>query len=437
MDEQTQKQQVSEILRQANSLVVTTSKSPGLDEIAAVLALTQMLEKMGKRVEAIISTAIPAELNFLATNLLHKEYKGVRDFVIELDTSKAEADKLKYIPEEGRLKIIITPFNGNFNKDDLGYSYGDFHCDAVVAVGAESAQDLDPAIAHQRQLLSKIRLVAINTNGNPAGGSDRVAWIEPQASSISEMLMSLSEALQPGLLDNQIATSLLTGIVAATNHFTGPGTTPKVMTMAAQLMAAGADQATVVKNLGQEPPSHAQIPDKTKDHAPKSDNELAPAVEKDLAHHEHKQKSDHSKHDAPDKQSPKPDQSNQYHPTKPTPLAVPPPQPVFQPPAPAPNPPEPDPVPPAPIEPTLQAIKPPFDSAQTKPLPAPSSPPVQPGPPTMPTGRQATPHLDIEAARRAVAEATQQMPTPPSLPTQQVSSSIPPVVPPPPTATGT
>lgn len=66
------------------------------------------------------------------------------------------------------------------------------------------------------------------------------------------MLVSISESFGSGLLDEQIATALLTGIVAETNRFSNEKTSPKVMTMSAQLMAAGANQQLIATNLRQE-----------------------------------------------------------------------------------------------------------------------------------------------------------------------------------------
>ncbi len=63
------------------------------------------------------------------------------------------------------------------------------------------------------------------------------------------MITSIAESFGPNLLDNQIATAFLTGIVAETERFSNPKTSPKVMTMSAQLMAAGANQQLVVSKL--------------------------------------------------------------------------------------------------------------------------------------------------------------------------------------------
>jgi hypothetical protein len=63
------------------------------------------------------------------------------------------------------------------------------------------------------------------------------------------MLVALAESLQGGIIDADIATSLLTGIMASTDRFTATHTTSKSLTVAAQMMAAGARQQAVVRAL--------------------------------------------------------------------------------------------------------------------------------------------------------------------------------------------
>jgi hypothetical protein len=65
------------------------------------------------------------------------------------------------------------------------------------------------------------------------------------------MITSLSDSLksETPILDKQISTALLTGIVAATDRFSNAKTTSSVMALAAQLMAAGADQQLIAAKL--------------------------------------------------------------------------------------------------------------------------------------------------------------------------------------------
>jgi hypothetical protein len=67
------------------------------------------------------------------------------------------------------------------------------------------------------------------------------------------MVAGLAEAMKTdkatSLLEAQTATAFLTGIVAATDRFSNTHTTARVMTIAAQLMAAGADQQLIASKL--------------------------------------------------------------------------------------------------------------------------------------------------------------------------------------------
>jgi nanoRNase/pAp phosphatase (c-di-AMP/oligoRNAs hydrolase) len=247
--QQTQKQQITDGVRQAHNIIVTVSQKPDIDQVSAAVALSQILTKLNKRVDAVVTSAVPASLSFLQTNVLHKTFTGIRDFVISVDTAKTEADKLKYVPEGGKLNIYITPFNGNFSNNDVSFSYGDYHAELVIALGASKLEEIDSSITSQTKLIEKVKIVSIHNKAVTAPGPNILEWSEQSASSICEMLMSLTEALQGGLVDAEIATSLLTGIIAKTDHFTNDNTTPKIMTMAAQLMAAGARRADIIKNL--------------------------------------------------------------------------------------------------------------------------------------------------------------------------------------------
>lgn len=58
-------------------------------------------------------------------------------------------------------------------------------------------------------------------------------------------------ALQGGSdkLDSEIATALLTGIVAATDRFSNNRTNPDTLTLASKLMTMGADQQLITANV--------------------------------------------------------------------------------------------------------------------------------------------------------------------------------------------
>lgn len=248
--EQNPKQEVAQRLRDSSSVLVTVSTNPSVDQLASAIGLSLMLEKLDKHTTTVFSGNIPNALEFLEPEkTFDNTVDGLRDFIISLD--KEKADKLRYKVEDDAVKIYITPYKSSISQRDLKFSQGDFNVDLVVALGVHSQEDLDKAITAHGRILHDASIVTINA-GNMAGRDNNmgaVDWTDDGASSLSEMLVSISEALEGGLMDAAISTAFLTGIVAATDRFKNERTSPKVMTMAAQLMAAGANQQLIATNL--------------------------------------------------------------------------------------------------------------------------------------------------------------------------------------------
>lgn len=243
------KSQVVERIKSATNILVTVNTNPDVDELSAALAFALMLNKIDKHATAVVSGALPPAINFLEPDkTFENTIDSLRDFIIALD--KEKADRLRYKVEDDVVRIFITPYRTTITQDDLEFSQGDFNVDLIVALGVEKQDDIDKAIAAHGRILHDATVATINV-GNETSSLGTIDWHDPNASSLCEMLMSLSEALQPNLVDQQIATALLTGIVAATDRFSNEHTSPRVMTMSAQLMAAGANQQLIATKLAE------------------------------------------------------------------------------------------------------------------------------------------------------------------------------------------
>jgi len=251
------KQQIVERVKQSSNILVTVAANPTVDQLAACIGLTLMLNRMDKHATAVFSGAIPSTIEFLQPErTIETNTDSLRDFIISLDKSKA--DKLRYKVEDQVVRIFITPYRTSLSEKDLIFSQGDFNVELVMALGVADKTQLDAAITAHGRILHDATVASINAGPGNAPEIGQINWKDPGASSLSEMLVSISEAFGAGLIDNQMATAFLTGIVAETERFRNTKTTPKVMTMAAQLMAAGANQqliATKLEPLVPPPPS--------------------------------------------------------------------------------------------------------------------------------------------------------------------------------------
>lgn len=243
------RQQIVDAIKSTDNILVTVSSNPTVDELSAALGLTIILNNLDKRASAVFSGLIPPAISFLEPNKTFEPTAGsLRDFIIALD--KEKADHLRYKVEGDVVKIFITPYRRMLTEKDLVFSQGDYNVELVIALGVTDQNHLDKALDAQGKILHSASIITVSSGqtGSTLGSLD---WHDATASSLSEMIVGLSDLLKmdKSLLDQQIATALLTGIVSATDRFSNDKTTSRSMTMAAQLMAAGANQQLIAAKL--------------------------------------------------------------------------------------------------------------------------------------------------------------------------------------------
>ena len=251
MDEIKAKQQVVEKIKESAKILVTVSNSPSVDALSAALALTLLLDKQEKYATAIFSGETPPAIAFLEPEKTFDDTTdSLRDFIIALN--KEKADHLRYKVEGDSVKIFITPYKTTIDQSDLEFSQGDYNVELVIALGVDNQDHLDGALENHGQILHDAAIITM-TAGEQSSDLGGIDWHDSNSSSLSEMVAGLAEALKEdkkkSLLDETIATALLTGVVAETDRFSNEHTTSKAMTVAATLMSAGADQQLIANEL--------------------------------------------------------------------------------------------------------------------------------------------------------------------------------------------
>lgn len=250
-------QQIAARIKEANNVLVTVSNNPTVDQLAAAIGLSLLLNKLNKHATAVFSGKVPSTLEFLKPEkTLEKNTDSLRDFIIALDKSKA--DKLRYKVEDDHVKIFITPYRTSISQNDLQFSQGDFNVDVVIALGVHEQKDLDQAIVTHGRILHDAAVISINNHPGAELGSMNL--VDEKASSLCEIVATVSELIQENPFDGQMATAFLTGIVAETERFSNQKTSSTTMGISAKLMAAGANQQLVAEKLEPAPPPPPPAP---------------------------------------------------------------------------------------------------------------------------------------------------------------------------------
>jgi phosphoesterase RecJ-like protein len=252
MIELSPKQQSVELIRQSADILVVSHKNPDGDSLGSAIALKIALEKMGKKV----TVAVPDEPSKIFTFLpfIDKITIGIgysKDFVILLDTSLTEVENLGYKKLEGEnaVEIVITPKSGVFKESDISFKKLAPTYDLIISVDTPNFERLGK-LAQPADIFYETPV--INIDHHPSNERfGKVNWVELTATSTAEILVSLIEALskERSLIDDKIATALLTGLIYDTSSFQNVNTTPKSLTIAAQLVAGGANQQEIIRNL--------------------------------------------------------------------------------------------------------------------------------------------------------------------------------------------
>ena len=251
--ELTPKQQTTQAISAAQKILVLTHVHPDGDALGSLIALYLVLKKLGKEVTAVAPENIPGAFSFLP-NLtdLAKSFSGTKDFIITIDTSRTKVDRLgyKHYPEENKLNIVITPLAGTFRNEDVSFSYGAFKFDLIIVLDSPDLDRLGPLYDGQSSLFYETPVINLDHHaGNDFFG--KINWVDLTATSTAEILVSLIESLarERPLIDEDIATALLTGIITDTGSFQNANTTPKSLTVAAQLVAAGGRQQEIIRHI--------------------------------------------------------------------------------------------------------------------------------------------------------------------------------------------
>ena len=194
--------QILEEIKKANRILLNCHRSPDPDSIGSALALSYVLELLGKLVDIIC----PSETLF---------------------------DDVSFLKNYSSIKKDINFDTFDFNKYDLFITLDSSSWDMV-----SSKKELP---------LPKIPIIVIDhhyTNTNYG----LVNLIDKNVSSTGEMLYLLFKDLEFDV-DADTATALLTGIIGDTGIFKYPNTSIKVFKIAYELMKKGAKRDLIISSV--------------------------------------------------------------------------------------------------------------------------------------------------------------------------------------------
>lgn len=242
------KQQAVNEIKNAKHLLILGHRNPDGDQLGSILALKEALEKAQKSVTAIVSEEIPPSYKFLPElSKIKREYKYTDGKILRIDTKRIPVEGMKWRKDEEFLDIHLET-EKNLKFEFIEIINGLPKPDLIIIVDTPSVKEIETVYRENEKLFLETPVLNIDHHpGNEYFGT--VNLVDLTATSTTEILVSLFESLGIKIDTPDIATSLLTGIISDTQSFRSHNTTPKSLTVAAQLLAAGGRQQEIVNSL--------------------------------------------------------------------------------------------------------------------------------------------------------------------------------------------
>jgi len=243
------KQQINELIKNNHSILIVSHSNLNGDALGSMLALEKVLTKLGKEVSLVSSEKIKDNYSFLP-NLakIRNSITGTRAFILRFDNQKTPLEKLSYNHEDNLVNVIITPKQGKISQSDIEFIQGNFKYDLIFVLDTPAVTKIDSVYDRETELFFETPIINVDHHpGNEYFGT--VNFVDLTATSTCEILVSIIESFGAGNFDEEVATCLLTGIIADTGSYKYGNTTPKSLTISAQMLAAGAKQQEIINHL--------------------------------------------------------------------------------------------------------------------------------------------------------------------------------------------
>lgn len=247
------RKQIVEIVKRSKSILLMPSTPVDGDSLGSSLALYLAFKKMGKQVTVVCADPIPDAFQFLpTTKVINREFEAANDFIVTLDCKKAKVNTIRTKLEQDKVNIIITAKKGQFSAKDVSFHHGDSKYDLIITVDTGDLEQLGRFYEDNTELFTQIPLINIDHHASNSHFG-KINYVDIMASATTELLIPLIQDFEKEsdlkLMDEDIATLLLAGIITDTGSFQNANTTPRSFAASALLIKYGARQQEIIKHV--------------------------------------------------------------------------------------------------------------------------------------------------------------------------------------------
>ena len=245
-----QHQQFYELVQNSQKPLIVFGKNFNGDTIASSLALASFLHKIDKPTTiASPNFKLPTNYKFIdKAETIKDQLENLKNIIITLHLPDNEHPDIDYKTEIDKLHIHVTPKTNKLTQDHIQIQDTSYQYDLIIILNSPDLESLDYIYHDNPDFFYQVPVINIDhaTDNEHYG---HLNLVNVTASSISEIIYDLLDQIDPNLLDEYLATYLLTGMIEKTKSFKIPTVSPKSLNIASRLMAFGAERDKIIENL--------------------------------------------------------------------------------------------------------------------------------------------------------------------------------------------
>ncbi len=244
-------QQIIEQLKNSNNPLIVFPANNNGDATASALALFLFIKKMGKTPEIASSKALNnnKSLEFLpAYSEIKNHLNNLRKFIVSLNIQQAKISQIKYTIEENLLNFIISPAEGWFKPENVTTRAGEFKYDLIITLGIADLESLNELYDANIEFFYKTTIINLDHQAKNENFG-QINLVDLNAIATSEILFQFFKKYKSELINEDIATCLLAGIIQQTKNFKTDNLTPRILLTTSQLITLGARREEIVNYL--------------------------------------------------------------------------------------------------------------------------------------------------------------------------------------------
>lgn len=247
-------QQACKVLDRATNVLLIVPAKASLDALASMIALYLTFAPDDERnadsiIDEVSASHVPMALQFLSgSSQIKTEPTQQPEVVIDMIGPQAITNIHQKQLVGGRRIYISFPPNTTVSKENLETSVRVLPYDAVIVLGATDLEELGEVFTKYADFFYNTPLINIDHRAaNEHFGA--VNLVDITTGSCAEVVYDFVVSRNPGLITPDVATALYAGIVAGTDSFQKPSTTPRSFQVAADLIEYEADRPLVIQHL--------------------------------------------------------------------------------------------------------------------------------------------------------------------------------------------